>query len=482
MEFNTLDAQREACEAYIMSQRSEGWKAAPTQYNDGGFSGGSLERPALAKLLEDIKAGKINIVVVYKIDRLTRSLADFAKLVDVFDAHGVTFVSVTQSFNTTTSMGRLTLNVLLSFAQFEREVSGERIRDKITASKAKGMWQGGRAPFGFDIGDRRLVINEEDAPVAKKIFELYLEIGCIRKLTDELKGRGIKSRERISQRGIKYGGEYFSRGALHSLLTNPVYIGKIRHINKIHEGLHNAIIPQELWDAVQNKLQGKSAFDRGEELQRHQNMLTGLIFDEYGQPFTPVFTNKKSRKYRYYYNQELARDKHHPDHLRARFPAHEIENVIKQAVRAEIQRLSGEEDGAVLKHLLKHHDALPVYDLIRTCVKRVMVYFDYLTITFKPESFKNLVDKHLRISVTGCTEDFEITVPFQTKRGRDGAMIIETEGRDVLDLPPEDLKRLVQGVAWRDEHFAGAHIKDIATRENCSDRYVRNRIMASFNI
>ena len=482
MEFNTLDAQREACEAYIMSQRSEGWKAASTQYDDGGFSGGSLERPALDRLLEDIKAGRINIVVVYKIDRLTRSLADFAKLVDVFDEYDVTFVSVTQSFNTTTSMGRLTLNVLLSFAQFEREVSGERIRDKIAASKAKGMWQGGRAPFGFDIGDRRLITNETDAPIVRQVFELYLKIGCVRKLVNELKRRGIKSRERISQRGLKYGGEYFSRGALHSLLTNPVYIGKIRHIDKIHEGLHDAIIPQELWDAVQDKLQCKAPFDRGEELQYHQNMLTGLIFDEYGQPYTPVFTNKKDRKYRYYCNQELARDKNHPDHLRARFPAHEIENVIEQAVRAEIQKLSGEEDGAVLEHLLKHNGVLPTYDLVRTCVTRVTVLFDHLVITFKADGFKKLVDKHLRVSVTGCADEFEITVAFQTKRGRDGAMIIEAEGRDLLDLPPEDLKRLVQGIAWRDEHFAGAHIKDIAARENYSDRYVRKRIMASFKI
>lgn len=233
---------------------------------------------------------------------------------------------------------------------------------------------------------------------------------------------------------------------------------------------------------MQDKLQGKAPFNRGEKLQRHQNTLTGLIFDEYSRPYTPVFTNKKDRKYRYYYNQELARDKQHPDHLRARFPAHEIESVIEQAVRSEMQRLSGEENGVVLEHLLRHHDALPVYDLIRTCVKRVTVYFDHLVISFKSVDFKKLVDKHLRVSVTGCAEDFETKVPFQTKRGRDGAMVIETEGHDVLDLPPEDLKRLVQGIAWRDEHFAGAHIKDIAARENYSDRYVRNRIMASFDV
>ncbi|MCB1550460.1 MAG: hypothetical protein KDJ26_00520 [Alphaproteobacteria bacterium] len=188
--------------------------------------------------------------------------------------------------------------------------------------------------------------------------------------------------------------------------------------------------------------QGKASCERGEKKQQHRNLLTGLIFDEYGQPYTPVFTNKKDRKYRYYCNQELARDKHHPDHLRARFPVHEIENIIEQAVRSEIQRLSGEEDGMVLEHLLKHHDVLPAYDLIRTCLKRVTVYFDHLVIAFKSGDFKNLVDKHLRVSITGCADEIEITVPFQAKRGRDGAMVIETEGRDVLDMSPEDLKRL----------------------------------------
>lgn len=482
MEFNTLDAQRDACEAYIMSQRSGGWKAETTQYDDGGFSGGSLERPALERLLKDIRAGKVNIIVVYKIDRLTRSLSDFAKLVDVFDEYGVTFVSVTQSFNTTTSMGRLTLNVLLSFAQFEREVTGERIRDKIAASKAKGMWQGGRPPFGYDIGDRRLLINEEDAQKVKQIFELYLEIGCVRKLEGKLKLCGIKSRERISKRGLKYGGVYFSRGALHSLLTNPVYIGKIRHVDKIHEGLHDAIISQDLWDAVQDKLQSKASFDRGNKLQHHNDILTGLIFDQYGQPYTPVFTSKKGRKYRYYCNQQLARDKHHPDYLRARFPAHEIERVVKNAAHGEFRRMSGENDGAVLSHILQNTDALPIYDLVRKCIKRIIVHYDYLEISFKPNSFKDLIDEHLNVSVTGCNNEFEITVPFQTKRGRDGAMIVEAKERDVLDLPPEDLKRLVQGIVWRDEHFSGVYIKDIAVRENYSDRYVRNRIMDSFEI
>ena len=456
-----------------MSQRSEGWYASKTTYDDGGFSGGSLDRPALEKLIADIKAKKVNIVVVYKIDRLTRSLSLR------FDEYGVTFVSVTQ--NTTTSMGRLTLNVLLSFAQFEREVSGERIRDKIAASKAKGMWQGGRPPFGFDIGDRRLITNEEDAPKAKQIFELYLKSDNVRSLELELRKHNIRSRERISQRGLKYGGEYFSRGALYSLLQNPVYIGKISHKGEIHEGLHDAIISQDLWDAVQRKLHDQAPHERGLEKQKHNNLLTGLIFDEHANPYTPVFTNKKDKKYRYYCNQALTEDKAHPNYQRARFPAHEIEGVIEKAVRGEWDNISGEDEGTVLTHLLKHGDAIPTYELIRTCVKHITVHFDHLVIHLKPRGFKKLAKKHLQISVAGREDEFEITVPFQTKRGRDGAMVIHAKGRDIFDLPPEDLKRLAQGVIWRDEHFAGAHIKEIAMREKCSSRCIRNAIMYSFD-
>lgn len=481
MEFNTLDAQREACEAYIMSQLSEGWCASKTSYDDGGFSGGSLERPALEKLIADIKAGKVNIVVVYKIDRLTRSLSDFAKLVDVFDKYEVTFVSVTQSFNTTTSMGRLTLNVLLSFAQFEREVSGERIRDKIAASKARGMWQGGRPPFGFDIGDRRLITNKEDALKAKQIFELYLKYDNVRSLESELRRRNIKSRERVSQRGLKYGGKYFSRGTLYSLLQNPVYVGKISHKGEIHEGLHDAIISQHLWDKVQRKLNDQAPHQRGLEKQKHNNMLTGLISDEHGNPYTPVFTNKKDKKYRYYCNQALAEDKTHPNYQRVRFPAHEIEGVVEHAVRGELEKMSGEDEGAFMTHLVKHGDIIPAYELVRTCVKCITVHFDHLVINLKPHGFKKLAKKYLQISVAGYEDEFQITVSFQTKRGRDGAMVIHAEGRDIFDLPPEDLKRLVQGVIWRDEHFAGAHIKDIAKREDCSSRCIRNAIMFSFD-
>ena len=239
---------------YITSQKSDGWVASKEKYDDGGFSGGSLERPALKRLLDDIKAGKVHIVVVYKIDRLTRSLMDFAKLVQVFDEYGTTFVSVTQSFNTTTSMGRLTLNVLLSFAQFEREVSGERIRDKIAASKARGMWMGGVPPIGYKIEHRQLVVNPDEVKLARHIFDRYLALGNVRSLKAELDREGIKSPKRKSLTGKTYGGSSLSRGALYWVLKNPAYIGKISHKGKIHEGLHEGIIPLDTWERVQIKL------------------------------------------------------------------------------------------------------------------------------------------------------------------------------------------------------------------------------------
>ncbi len=253
MEFNSLDAQREACLNYIASQKSEGWVPVLDEYDDGGFSGGNMDRPALTRLMEDIKAGKIQTVVVYKIDRLTRSLTDFAKLVEVFDAHGVTFVSITQSFNTTTSMGRLTLNVLLSFAQFEREVAGERIRDKIAASKRKGMWTGGTVPLGYDVANSKLIINTEEAERVRHICQRYLELGNLNDLYNDLNCRGIKGKPRKLKSGLQEPGP-FGSSTIHYLLTNPVYIGQVRHKGKIYDGQHEAILSLELWQKVQDHL------------------------------------------------------------------------------------------------------------------------------------------------------------------------------------------------------------------------------------
>src|SRR5258708_25901660 len=262
-DFNSLHAQREACEAFIKSQASEGWKLIKTAYDDGGLSGGTMERPALLRLLADIGEGLIDVVVVYKVDRLTRALADFAKMVELFDARGISFVAVTQQFNTTTSMGRLTLNVLLSFAQFEREVTGERIRDKIAASKRKGMWMGGVPPLGYEIRERRLVVNPTEANTVRFIYERYLELGCVRQLSRELHERGIVSKVRISKKGVKSGGCRFSRGALYELLANPIHIGEIRHKQERYPGQHEAIVPRELWRRVQQRL-GVNA-DRGRQ-------------------------------------------------------------------------------------------------------------------------------------------------------------------------------------------------------------------------
>src|SRR6202007_2775643 len=253
-DFNSLQAQREACEAFIKSQASEGWKLIKTAYDDGGISGGTMERPALQRLLADIGEGLVDVVVVYKVDRLTRSLADFAKMVEVFDAHGVSFVAVTQQFNTTTSMGRLTLNVLLSFAQFEREVTGERIRDKIAASKRKGMWMGGVVPLGYDVRDRRMVIDEREAETVRDIFRGSLELGCVRLLKEDLDYRGVISKRRTSKTGVESGGHSCSRGALYALLSNPIYVGEIRHKKLRHPGQHQAIVDRAIWERTQQQL------------------------------------------------------------------------------------------------------------------------------------------------------------------------------------------------------------------------------------
>src|SRR6202047_1644990 len=253
-EFNSLAAQREACEAYIRSQQHEGWLLARNRYDDGGFSGGNLERPAAQRLLTDIRAGRIDIVVVYKVDRLTRSLADFARLVELFDAQGVSFVSVTQQFNTTSSMGRLTLNVLLSFAQFEREVTGERIRDKIAASKKKGMWMGGNVPLGYDADERTLIINSAEAETARRIFALYHELACVRRVKDEADRPGLKTKRNTTANGSERGGKPFSRGHIYGLLSNPIYTGRIAHKGQLYPGQHPALIDTETLTAARDRL------------------------------------------------------------------------------------------------------------------------------------------------------------------------------------------------------------------------------------
>src|SRR5215468_3655686 len=304
-EFNSLQAQREACEAFITSQRHEGWVCLRAGYDDGGFSGATLDRPALQRLLADIAAGRVDIVVVYKIDRLTRSLADFAKIVEILDARDASFVSVTQQFNTTTSMGRLTLNVLLSFAQFEREVIGERIRDKIAASKKKGMWMSGVPPLGYRVQDRKLVIVDSEAELVRSIFRRYAELGSVRLLKAELDARGVKSKSWTSASGRLIGGKAFSRGALYLMLRNRTYRGEIVHKGQSHPGEHPPIIDQSLWDVVQMRLAGNTAERTSGIRTRQPSLLAGMLFDHDGNRMTPSYAVKKGTRYRYYVSRPL---------------------------------------------------------------------------------------------------------------------------------------------------------------------------------
>jgi site-specific DNA recombinase len=333
-EFNSLDAQREACEAYIVSQRHAGWVALADMYDDGGLSGGTMERPALKRLLEDITASKAQIVVVYKVDRLTRSLADFAKIVDIFDAHNASFVSVTQQFNTTTSMGRLTLNMLLSFAQFEREIAGERIRDKIAASKKKGMWMGGNVPLGYDVKDRKLIINEPEASTVRLIFRRYAELGSVALLKAELDRLGIVSKRREGAGGRLAGGQHFSRGALYLMLQNRIYRGEIVHQGAAYPGQHKAILDPELWQIVQDKLTAnrrERSLAVGAEA---PSLLAGLVVDAEGNPMTPIHATKKAKRYRYYVSTSLLAGDHTQAQKGMRAPAGDIEALVLDRLKA----------------------------------------------------------------------------------------------------------------------------------------------------
>ena len=480
MEFNTLDAQREACEAYILSQRSEGWQGSAVQYDDGGFSGGNLDRPALKQLLDDIKAGKINIVVVYKIDRLTRSLTDFSKLVEVFDEYGVTFVSVTQSFNTTTSMGRLTLNVLLSFAQFEREVTGERIRDKIAASKRRGMWMGGTPPAGYRIENRQLVVEETETELVHHIFDWYLKLGSVRDLKNELDSKNIISPKRMSLKGKPYGGKPFSRGGLYAILKNPAYIGKIPHKDKTYEGLHDGIIDDEVWQAVQTKLQNNTVSRKQATEQRH--ILQGLIYDVDGTIYSPTYTKRHGRQYHYYISQNLLQYKDHPKGILARLPAHEIEKIVERTLRSEVKNLCKDLGGNIRKHILKHQQEISWRTFARACIKKVTIGLDTINIKITPMPFKKLVKKHLDMDVNINQSQYEIAVNFKIGKANKGALVIQSEGdKDIFDMESSSLKKLVQGTIWREEHFDGMMLKDIAKREKHSADYIGTAIYQSLD-
>ena len=331
-EFNSLDAQREACEAYIISQRHEGWLLVPDHYDDGGISGGTMERPGLKRLLADVRSGKVDVIVVYKVDRLTRALSDFARIVDILDAAEASFVSITQAFNTTTSMGRLTLNVLLSFAQFEREVISERVRDKIAASKAKGMWMGGCVPLGYQAKDRKLIVDQAEAQIVRHIFQRYLELGTVRALIEDLRARGVVTKSQAMRDGSVRGGNPFSRGALHYFLKNRIYCGDIIHHDKVFPGEHDAIVPEALFDDVQSLLASNIGDRRSGTHFISPSLLAGMIRDGVGRPMSPSHSLKGGKRYRYYVSNEAGSD-HRA--LAMRLPAKTLEtSVIAALLRA----------------------------------------------------------------------------------------------------------------------------------------------------
>lgn len=494
-DFNTLDAQREACLAYIASQKSEGWVAARDIYNDGGFSGGNIDRPALQQLLNDIKAKKIHIVVVYKIDRLTRSLMDFSKLVEIFDQHQVTFVSVTQSFNTTTSMGRLTLNVLLSFAQFEREVIGERTRDKIAASKRKGMWMGGVPPFGYDIRNRQLIINPIEAVSVKGIFEGYLEARCVRKLQRSLESTGIRSKQWTSKKGRVHESVVFTRGALYFLLANPIYAGMVRHRKTHYPGLHEPIIPTEKWEQVQQMLAGHAAAPRGSRQSSQKSLLKGKLFDVEGKPYGPVYTSKRGKKYRYYLNPQINESQHHLKKEIARFPAHEIEKLVEQTLKVEfadkhklalLLQVDLEEHYELLNQSSLNFAVNGNDELIIQAVQSIVIDIGQITIEVSVDNLKSWIAEKFKISLP-CVQTgamFKLHVPFRTRRANKGSWVIQPENQkgSFLDLPPQELANLVRGIIWRDEYFTGTPVATIAEREGLDQSHVHRLIRRSLEI
>jgi DNA invertase Pin-like site-specific DNA recombinase len=496
-EFNSLQAQREACEAFINSQRHEGWVCLPKGYDDGGFSGATMDRPALQRLLADTAAGRVDTIVVYKIDRLTRSLADFAKIVEIFDAKGTSFVSVTQQFNTTTSMGRLTLNVLLSFAQFEREVIGERIRDKIAASKKKGMWMGGVPPLGYWVQDRKLVIIESEAEIVRSMFRRYAELGSVRLLKAELDAHGIKSRSWTSASGRLIGGKPFSRGALYLILQNRVYRGAIVHQGQSHRGQHPPIIDQPLWDAVQAQLAANTAERNSGTPTRQPSLLAGMLFDGDGNRMTPTHAVKKGMRYHYYASGPLITKDQTERSAGLRIPAGEIEHLVTSRVRqwlvdpGSIYKAIRLPDPSVQHRLVaraaeigKNWPNLPgprQRALLTALIERINVGADQIDIRFCPIRLGALLD----VAANAAEDETQIlSVPVRLRRsGREIKMLID--GADPFAIAKPDarlIKLLIRARRFNTVLVSSDSLPfaALAKREGVSPSYFTRLVRLSF--
>ena len=471
--FNSLHAQRESCEAYVLSQAGEGWSALTAQYNDGGYSGGNMDRPGLAQLLADVDAGRIDIVVVYKVDRLTRSLTDFAKIVERFDARGASFVSVTQAFNTTTSMGRLTLNVLLSFAQFEREVTGERIRDKIAASKAKGMWMGGNVPLGYDTEGRALVVNPVEAEHVRLIFDRYLALGSVHALRDELAARGVLSKQRVTKAGVTIGGKEFARGALFHLLSNRHYLGEIVHKDKVYPGEHSGIVDREVFEKAQLLLAEHAGALRrakaGLAARAPSVPLAGLVYDDRGNRMSSVAGRKpKGQIYRYYVSTALQLGRRHDAGTLPRFPGPALEELLTDRLTQIGAIRAGEALSEDVRRVVVSRD-------------RVVVKLDTppdggqrWLLALKPQERLDIDDG---VAV--------LTIPAILKWRGGSKLAVGPGGSRPYDTPRVDpvlLKGLVRGEGWKRQMLAGAYptVEALAVAEKVSHQYARALIRLGF--
>ena len=487
-DFNSLDAQREACAAYIASQKGEGWKLVSGRYDDGGISGGTLERPGLKKLLDDIEAGKVDLVVVYKVDRLTRSLADFAKLVDRFDATGASFVSVTQQFNTATSMGRLTLNVLLSFAQFEREVTAERIRDKIAASKKKGMWMGGLVPLGYDTKDRTLVINEPEAETVRTIFRLYLGLGNVRLVKEKADRLGLVSKRRQRTNGRASGGVPFTRGRLYHLLSNPVYVGEIRHKVQTYAGLHPAIIDRATFDAVRAKLDANTRGTNARATAAISSPLAGKFTDETGDRLTPSHAVRRGKRHRYYVSRRLSAHSGERNTGGWRLPAAVLESaaarlitevlampvstqcLVRNAPPEMLQKLPSKAHGLVAA--LTGADRAPTLNAI---VDAGRIEPGRLSVTLEPVALAEqlgVLPVHINHDALTLIGNFTLR-----RRGVEARLVF---GDTSPGVDGTLLKTVAKGWSWFEEIKAGMTMQAIADREGVTQRRVAHLVDLAF--
>ena len=490
--FNSLHAQREACEAYVLSQKHEGWEVVQAEYDDGGFSGGNMDRPGLKKLLADIAARRVDTVVVYKVDRLTRSLADFAKIVEQFDGQGVSFVSVTQQFNTTSSMGRLTLNVLLSFAQFEREVTGERIRDKIAASKRKGMWMGGCVPLGYDLHNRTLTINGAEAEQVRTIYKTYLELGCVSRLRERLEELGIRSKSRVSGTGRVSGNAKFSRGSLYEMLQNPLYLGEIRHKKERYPGQHEAILKKDLWDRVQKRLASNRPPDAVHGGTSESSWLTGLLFDGNGSRFTPSHTTRRGRHYRYYVSLAATQGRKTNGRSAPRLPAREIEGIVLkelETIAASPHRLlelisddpfNPEEMNAIVKTAEAFAQQLGRHEAMTKAVSKVILGGDGVMISVCRRTLREVIG----LESEGCAEgQAEVTVAIDLTRTR-GVLRFKVAGSEdeSVQEAPALIGAIVKSRGWLDRILRGeaASQRDLAAQEGYDERYVSRLLPLAF--